>query len=275
MHCCGDGRVVKYVSFPWCSFTGTSCRPARPLLHLCHLRAAPSPVLALCCQKSRVSWVDAVGGGTAARFPFEMSFVSGAPGPSHGLATIFATKTSTIFSATGVTDPDAIEGPTCTGVRPATLGCGVAFSGVRGAAAVTAPPDVHRPTRSSAVRRFGSISEGRLDGAYHDEPRFQGRNRWAPASPFCGAPLPPRRLLFAHLGFEQVAACEPTDATSPTKPQQIAVPWGAPAHDFKTVMIRVKSAALCPLKSVFDGAPGGGCLVDRRCNGCQVDAQPV
>ena len=127
MHCCGDGRVVKYVSFPWCSFTGTSCRPARPLLHLCLLRAAPSPVLALCCQKSRVSWVDAVGGGTAARFPFEMSFVSGAPGPSHGLATIFATKTSTIFSATGVTDPDAIEGPTCTGVRPTTLGCGVAL----------------------------------------------------------------------------------------------------------------------------------------------------
>jgi hypothetical protein len=39
----------------------------------------------------------------------------------------------------------------------------------------------------------------------------------------------------------------------PCSPMPIAVPWGAKRHDFKLVVIRVKSVVACPLKAVFDG----------------------
>jgi hypothetical protein len=39
----------------------------------------------------------------------------------------------------------------------------------------------------------------------------------------------------------------------PCAPMPIAVPWGAKRHDFKLVVIRVKSVVACPLKAVFDG----------------------
>ena len=42
--------------------------------------------------------------------PSSCNFVVCLSGPSHGLATIFATKTTTVFSATDVDSPETLDG---------------------------------------------------------------------------------------------------------------------------------------------------------------------